>query len=60
MDMFFKERKKKPVVEGSHVGFFATKDGGLAVDRAALHRSDNFKRQVDALVEISKRLKQAG
>lgn len=57
--MFFKDRKK-PAGGASRVAFLAAKDGGLTVDRDALHRSDRYKRQIEALVEISKRLKPQG
>jgi hypothetical protein len=50
----------KPISKRDTSGAFATfrtaKDGGMAVDREKLHQSPGYKRQVDALVELSRQL----
>jgi hypothetical protein len=43
-------------VTGAFGAFRAAKDGGMAVDREKLHQSPGYRRQVDALLELSKQL----
>lgn len=43
--------------DGAFSAFRATKDGGMSVDRTKLHQSAGYKRQVDALVELSQKLR---
>ena len=42
---------------GEFSTFRTAKDGGLAVDREKLHQSVGYKRQVDALVELSQQMR---
>jgi len=44
-------------VSGEFSTFRTSKDGGMAVDREKLHQSAGYKRQVDALVELSRQMR---
>lgn len=54
--MIFAFRKKRVDPVGG-VSFFASRDGGLRLDRKTLHESPGYRRQIEALQQITLNLK---